>query len=50
MIHRRSRQATAVQYLALLGFIAFLSFPILWKLSKSFNGPLELDALIPSLI
>ncbi len=50
MIHRRSRRATVLQYVALLGFIAFLSFPLLWMLSTSFKGPRELVALIPSLI
>jgi multiple sugar transport system permease protein len=50
VIHRRSRQATVLQYAALLGFIAFLSFPLLWMLSTSFKGPRELVALIPSLI
>ena len=50
MIHRRSRRATVLQYAALLGFIAFLSFPLLWMLSTSFKGPRELVALIPSLI
>ena len=50
MIHRRSRRATVLQYAALFGFIAFLSFPLLWMLSTSFKGPRELVALIPSLI
>jgi multiple sugar transport system permease protein len=50
MIHRRSRGATVLQYVALLGFIVFLSFPLLWMLSTSFKGPRELVALIPSLI
>jgi multiple sugar transport system permease protein len=50
VIHRRSRQATVLQYVALLGFIVFLSFPLLWMLSTSFKGPRELVALIPSLI
>jgi multiple sugar transport system permease protein len=50
VIHRRSRRATVLQYVALLGFIAFLSFPLLWMLSTSFKGPRELVALIPSLI
>ena len=50
MIHRRSRRATVLQYAALIGFIAFLSFPLLWMLSTSFKGPRELVALIPSLI
>jgi len=50
MIHRRSRRATVLQYAALFGFIAFLSFPLLWMLSTSFKGPRELVALVPSLI
>ena len=50
MIHRRSRGATVLQYAALVGFIAFLSFPLLWMFSTSFKGPRELVALVPSLI
>jgi len=50
VIHRRSRRATVLQYAALFGFIAFLSFPLLWMLSTSFKGPRELVALVPSLI
>ena len=50
MIHRRSRRATVLQYTALFGFIAFLSFPLLWMLSTSFKGPRELVALTASLI
>lgn len=50
MIHRRSPLATVLQYVALLGFIVFLSFPLLWMLSTSFKGPRELVALVPSLI
>jgi len=50
MIQRRSPSATVLQYAALLGFIAFLAFPILWMLSTSFKGPRELVALTPSFI
>ena len=50
MIHRRSPLGTALLYLALFGFIAFLSFPLLWMLSASFKGPRELVALVPTLI
>jgi multiple sugar transport system permease protein len=50
MIHRRSRRATVLQYLALAGFIVFLSFPLLWMLSTSFKGPRELVALVSSFI
>jgi multiple sugar transport system permease protein len=50
MIHRRSRAATVLQYAALVGFIVFLSFPLLWMLSTSFKGPRELVALVPTLI
>jgi multiple sugar transport system permease protein len=50
MIHRRSRRATVLQYLALVGFIVFLSFPLLWMLSTSFKGPRELVALVSSFI
>ena len=50
MIHRRSRAATVLQYAALVGFIVFLSFPLLWMLSTSFKGPRELVALVPSLV
>ncbi|GAC1642875.1 MAG: carbohydrate ABC transporter permease [Candidatus Dormibacteraceae bacterium] len=50
MITRRSPLATGLLYLALCGFIAFLSFPLLWMLSASFKGPRELVALVPTLI
>ena len=50
MIHRRSRRATALQYVALAGFIGFLAFPLLWMISTSFKNPRELVTLTQSLI
>jgi multiple sugar transport system permease protein len=43
-------RARAGQYVALLLFIAFLGFPLLWMLSVSFKGPRELVELYPSFI
>jgi multiple sugar transport system permease protein len=44
---RRSRTG---QYVALLLYILFLGFPLLWMLSVSFKGPRELVELYPSFI
>jgi multiple sugar transport system permease protein len=49
-VNTRTKKSTrALQYLALLGYIAFLGFPLLWMLSTAFKGPRELVALHPSL-
>ncbi|GLZ80202.1 sugar ABC transporter permease [Actinorhabdospora filicis] len=39
-----------LQYLALAGYLLFLSFPLLWMLSTSFKKPQELVELHPSFI
>ncbi|MFE2634518.1 carbohydrate ABC transporter permease [Streptomyces scopuliridis] len=36
------------QYLALLGFLVFLAFPLLWLLSTSFKSPQELGSINPT--
>jgi multiple sugar transport system permease protein len=49
-VNTRTKKSTrALQYLALLGYIVFLGFPLLWMLSTAFKGPRELVALHPSL-
>ncbi|MGH3096225.1 MAG: carbohydrate ABC transporter permease [Streptosporangiales bacterium] len=40
----------ALQYLALLAYLVFLAFPLLWMLSTSFASPQDLVALHPGLI
>jgi multiple sugar transport system permease protein len=46
---RTSPWSRALQYLALLGYIGFLGFPLLWMISTAFKGPRELVELHPSL-
>ncbi|MCL7377762.1 carbohydrate ABC transporter permease [Streptomyces sp. 35G-GA-8] len=36
------------QYVALLGFLVFLAFPLLWLLSTSFKSPQELGSINPT--
>jgi multiple sugar transport system permease protein len=43
------RSTRALQYLALLGYLVFLGFPLLWMISTAFKGPRELVELHPSL-
>ncbi|MEV4969751.1 carbohydrate ABC transporter permease [Streptomyces scopuliridis] len=38
----------AGQYLALLGFLVFLAFPLLWLVSTSFKSPQELGSIDPT--
>ncbi|GHB76604.1 sugar ABC transporter permease [Streptomyces xanthochromogenes] len=38
------------QYLALLGYLAFLAFPFLWLISTAFKSPRELGSLHPTWI
>lgn len=46
----RARPATRVaQYAALLGYIVFLGFPLLWLFSTAFKPPRELVTLNPTL-
>lgn len=44
---RRRRAARAGQYLALLGYLVFLAFPLLWLLSTAFKPPRELASPDP---
>jgi multiple sugar transport system permease protein len=50
MIGKRSRLGRTLQYLALLGYLIFLAFPLVWMLSTSFKPPRELVKLHPTLI
>jgi multiple sugar transport system permease protein len=50
MLGRPSRTSRALQYLALLGYLIFLGFPLVWMLSTSFKPPRELVKLHPTLI
>ncbi|MEV6592714.1 carbohydrate ABC transporter permease [Streptomyces acidicola] len=47
---RTRRAARAGQYLALLAYLVFLSFPFLWLLSTAFKPPRELGSLHPTWI
>ena len=47
---RHPRRVKAAQYVALLGYMAFLALPLLWLLSSSFKDARELVQLHPSLI
>ncbi|MFJ9559126.1 carbohydrate ABC transporter permease [Streptomyces fuscichromogenes] len=42
--------ARVAQYAALLGYLAFLAFPLLWLLSTAFKSPTELGSLHPTWI
>ena len=50
IVATRPKRAKSFQYLALVFFLLFLSFPLLWMLSMSFKGPQELVQLYPSFI
>jgi multiple sugar transport system permease protein len=39
----------AAQYVALLGYVVFLGFPLFWLLSTAFKPPAELSQLTPTL-
>ena len=47
---RRRRAARAGQYLALLAYLVFLAFPLLWLLSTAFKPPRELASPDPGWI
>ena len=49
-VTRRRRAARAGQYLALLGYLVFLAFPLLWLLSTAFKPPRELASPDPGWI
>lgn len=46
----RKRAARAGQYAALVFYLVFLVFPLLWLVSTSLKGPRELASLAPGLI
>ncbi|WP_372458304.1 carbohydrate ABC transporter permease [Streptomyces niphimycinicus] len=46
----RRRAARTGQYLALLGYLVFLAFPLLWLVSTAFKPPRELASLHPGWI
>ena len=46
---RTSPGVRAAQYVALLGYVVFLGFPLLWLLSTAFKSPAELSQLTPTL-
>ncbi|MEU8826619.1 carbohydrate ABC transporter permease [Streptomyces sp. NPDC048636] len=46
----RRRAARTGQYLALLGYLVFLGFPLLWLVSTAFKPPRELASLHPGWI
>ena len=51
MIATRHRRVTRpLQYLALLGYIVFLGFPLLWLLVTSFKSSRELNSPTPSFL
>jgi multiple sugar transport system permease protein len=50
IVSSRPKAARTGQYGALLLYVMFLGFPLLWMLSVSLKGPRELVALYPSLI
>jgi multiple sugar transport system permease protein len=50
MIGKRGRIGRTLQYVALLGYLIFLAFPLVWMLSTSFKPPRELVRLHPTLI
>ena len=50
MVSSRPKTARTFQYGALLLYMLFLAFPLLWLLSVSFKGPRELVELHPHLI
>ncbi len=50
IVSSHPRRAKTGQYVALLLFITFLGFPLLWMLSVSLKGPRELVELYPSVI
>lgn len=50
MVGERRRVGRVLQYVALLGYVIFLGFPLVWLLSTAFKGPRELVRLHPTLI
>ena len=50
MVAERSRAAGALKYSALVAYIVFLAFPLLWMLSTALKGPREVISFHPTLI
>jgi multiple sugar transport system permease protein len=50
IVSSRPKTARTFQYTALIVYMLFLAFPLLWLLSVSFKGPRELVQLHPHLI
>jgi multiple sugar transport system permease protein len=50
IVSSRPKRAKSFQYTALVLYMLFLAFPLLWMLSVSFKGPRELVELHPHLI
>ena len=50
IVTTRPKRARTAQYGALVFYLLFLGFPLLWMLSVSFKGPRELVQLYPSFI
>lgn len=50
MTTRASRIARPFQYLAMIGYIVFLGFPLLWLLTASFKTPRELNSPTPTFL
>ena len=50
IVSSRPKTTRTFQYAALVGYMLFLAFPLLWLLSVSFKGPRELVELHPHLI
>ena len=50
IVSSHPKRAKTGQYLALVLYVLFLGFPLLWMLSVSLKGPRELVELYPSLI
>jgi multiple sugar transport system permease protein len=50
IVSSHPRRARTGQYTALVLYVLFLGFPLLWMLSVSFKGPRELVELYPSFI
>jgi multiple sugar transport system permease protein len=50
VIGRTRKPVRALQYLALLGYLTFLGFPLVWMLSTSFKLPREMVLLHPTLV
>ncbi|MDQ7909825.1 carbohydrate ABC transporter permease [Phytohabitans sp. ZYX-F-186] len=44
------RTTKALQYVALLGYMVFLGFPLVWMLSTSFKPPREMVEIHPTLV